>query len=85
MIKQHDIYPALLSNIVLPKDDKKVVVEYVRIRAARAAKPNEPAPPMILSLPKSIANKMNLSIGDDVRMITDGEKIVIQQPEMPKI
>jgi len=33
-----------------------------------AAKPNEPAPPMILSLPKSIANKINLNIDDDLRM-----------------
>ena len=39
---------------------------------------------MILSLPKSIANKMNLNIGDDLPMITDGEKIVIQQLEMSK-
>ena len=64
MARQHDIYPTLLSNIVLPKDDKKVVVEYVRI-GLKSAKPNEPAPPMILSLPKSVANKMNLKIGDD--------------------
>ena len=38
---------------------------------------------MIVSIPRSIADKTKLEIGDTMLMFTDGDKIAITRPEMP--
>jgi hypothetical protein len=40
---------------------------------------------MIVSIPRSIADKTTLEIGDTMLMFTDGDKIAITRPEMPKL
>jgi antitoxin component of MazEF toxin-antitoxin module len=62
-------------------DGKKVIVEQVTIRAARSGK----NPPLIVSIPRSIADKAKLQIGDTMLMFTDGDKVIITRPEMPKV
>ena len=38
---------------------------------------------MIVSIPRSIADKTKLEIGDTMLMFTAGDKIAITRPEMP--
>lgn len=75
-----DIYKTIFSNTELT-DGKMVVVEQVTIRAARSGK----KPPLIVGIPRSVADKAKLEIGDTMLMFTDGDKVIITRPEMPKI
>ena len=58
-----------------------MVVEQVTIRTARSGK----NPPLIISIPRNIADKAKLDIGDTMLMFTDGDKVVITRSEMPKV
>ena len=75
-----NIYKTIFSDTKLT-DGKKVIVEQVTIRAARSGK----NPPLIVSIPRSIADKAKLRIGDTMLMFTDGDKVIITRPEMPKL
>ena len=75
-----NIYKTILSHPLLT-DVKKVVVEQVTIRGARSGK----NPPLIVSIPRTIADKAKLRMGDTMLMFTDSDKVIITRPEMPKI
>jgi hypothetical protein len=73
------IYKNIFSCTILA--GKKVMVEQVTIRAARSGK----NPPLIVSIPRSIADKAKLRISDTLLMYTDGDKVIITRPEMPTV
>ncbi len=75
------IYKTISFDTTLTVDGKKVIVEQVTIRAARSGK----NPPLIVSVPRNIADKAKLHIGDTMLMFTDGDKVIITRPEMPKV
>ena len=79
LVGDTDIYKTILSDTELV-DSKKAIVEQVTIRVARSGD----KPPLIVSIPRSIADKAKLEIGDTMLMFTDGDKIVITRPVMPK-
>jgi len=74
-----NIYKNIFSTTLA--DGKKVIVEQVTIRAARSGK----NPPLIVSIPRTVADKTKLRIGDTLLMYTDGDKVVITRPEMPNV
>jgi hypothetical protein len=41
-------------------------------------------PPMVASIPKQIAEKSGIRLGDDIHILTNAEKIVIQKNEVQK-
>jgi antitoxin component of MazEF toxin-antitoxin module len=68
------------SNITLAT--KKVIAyAHTKIRAARGGD----NPPMIVTIPKDVAEKSGMKLGDDIQILTDGEKIVIRKMEIPEI
>jgi AbrB family looped-hinge helix DNA binding protein len=68
------------SNIIMAT--KKVIAyAHSRIRAARGGD----NPPMIVTIPKEVAEKSGMKLGDDIQILTDGEKIVIRKTEVPEI
>jgi hypothetical protein len=61
---------------------KKVLAHTtVAIRPARTGN----NPPIIVSIPRKIADVMKLKIGEDLRMYTDGERIYLDKFEEPTI
>ncbi|MFB5600767.1 MAG: hypothetical protein ACE5SW_11155 [Nitrososphaeraceae archaeon] len=61
---------------------KKVIAyAYSKIRAARGGD----NPPMIVTIPKVVAEKSGMRLGDNIQIVTDGEKIVIRKAEIPEI
>ena len=42
-------------------------------------------PPMIVSIPRHIAERMNLKLRDKLRIYTDDEKIYLDRYEEPKL
>ena len=61
---------------------KKVIAfAHSKIRAARGGD----NPPMIVTIPKEVADKSGMKLGDDIQILTDGEKIVIRKLEIPEI
>ena len=61
---------------------KKVIAyAYSKIRAARGGS----NPPMIVTIPKEVAEKSGMKLGDDIQTLTDGEKIGIRKTEVPEI
>jgi AbrB family looped-hinge helix DNA binding protein len=68
------------SNIIMAT--KKVIAfAHSKIRAARGGD----NPPMIVTIPKEVADKSGMKLGDDIQILTDGEKIVIRKVEIPEI
>jgi AbrB family looped-hinge helix DNA binding protein len=68
------------SNIIMAT--KKVIAyAHSKIRAARGGD----NPPMIVTIPKEVAEKSGMKLGDDIQILTDGEKIVIRKTEIPEI
>ena len=68
------------SNIIM--STKKVIAfAHSKIRAARGGD----NPPMIVTIPKEVADKSGMKLGDDIQILTDGEKIVIRKVEIPEI
>ena len=41
--------------------------------------------PMIVTIPKEVAEKSGMKLGDDIQILTDGEKIVIRKTEIPEL
>ena len=62
-------------------NEKKIVRSLVNVRAARGGD----NPPMIITIPKNIANAFNLTLGETLDILTDGEKIVLKRTEITKL
>jgi Antidote-toxin recognition MazE, bacterial antitoxin len=61
---------------------KKVIAfAHSKIRAARGGK----NPPLIVTIPKEVAEKSGMFLGDSIQILTDGDKIVIRKTEIPEI
>jgi hypothetical protein len=72
--------PGIISNLLMV--GKKVLAHTtVTIRPARTGD----NPPIIISVPRKIVDVMNLKIGENLRMYTDGEKIYLDRFEEPTI
>ncbi len=70
------MYLQLITRIFLKKD-KKIKPEYVRVRAAKSAD----KPPLIVSIPRTIANELKIEVGDTFAMMIEGNnKIVMIKP-----
>jgi hypothetical protein len=71
------------NNLLMSSKSKKVLAhDVVTIRAARGGEDI----PMIVSIPKPIANILKLKLKDRMQIYTDGEKIYldkIKEPELP--
>jgi antitoxin component of MazEF toxin-antitoxin module len=66
------------SNLIL---GKVLAHDTVTIRTARSGK----GAPLIMSLPKEIADAVKFKKGDKVRIYTDGQKVYIDKFEIPEI
>jgi AbrB family looped-hinge helix DNA binding protein len=62
-------------------NEKKVVRNLVNVRPAKGGD----NPPMIITIPKNIANAFNLELGETLDILTDGEKIVLKRTEITKL
>jgi AbrB family looped-hinge helix DNA binding protein len=62
-------------------NEKKIVRSLVNVRAAKGGD----NPPMIITIPKNIANAFNLELGETLDILTDGEKIVLKRTEITKL
>ena len=68
------------TNIIMAT--KKVIAyAHSKIRAARGGD----NPPLIVTIPKDVAEKSGMKLGDNIQILTDGEKIVIRKMEIPEI
>jgi len=68
------------SNIIMAT--KKVIAyAHTKIRAARGGN----NPPMIVTIPTDVPEKSEMKLGDDIQILTDGEKIVIRKTEISEI
>ena len=64
-------------NWVGIKKIKKIKPEYVRVRAAKSAD----KPPLIVSIPRTIANELKIEVGDTFAMMIEGNnKIIMIKP-----
>jgi AbrB family looped-hinge helix DNA binding protein len=68
------------SNIIMATR-KVIAYAHSKIRAARGGD----NPPMIVTIPKEVAEKSGMKLGDDIQILTDGEKIVIRKTEIPEL
>ena len=88
VLSNPDILKEIIDTEQLTKSDEhskdKIVIEPVSARAARSPKAGEKAP-LIVSIPRSIADKFNLEAGETLLMVSDGNKIVITRPVIPKL
>jgi AbrB family looped-hinge helix DNA binding protein len=62
-------------------NEKKIFLSLVNVRAAKGGD----NPPMIITIPKNIANAFNLELGETLDILTDGEKIVLKRTEITKL
>ena len=62
-------------------NEKKIVRSLENIRAARGGD----NPPMIITIPKNIANAFHLTLGETLDILTDWEKIVLKRTEITKL
>jgi antidote-toxin recognition MazE-like antitoxin len=60
---------------------KVLAHDVVNIRAARSGD----FAPLIISIPKTVANAMKIKKGDRLRIYTDGQKIYLDRFEIPEI
>jgi AbrB family looped-hinge helix DNA binding protein len=70
-----------LNERIFLLNEKKIVRSLVNVRAARGGD----NPPLIITLPKNIANAFNLELGETLDILTDGEKIVLKRTEITKL
>ena len=61
--------------------EKKIVRSLVNVRAAKWGD----NPPMMITIPKNIANVFNLELGKTLAILTDCEKIVLKRTEITKL
>ena len=69
----------MLEHVIMSK--KVIAHEVVTIRVARGGE----YAPLVIPLPKPIAEVMKYVKGDQVRIYTDGERIYIEKLEDPEI
>ncbi len=67
----------------MPK--KAIAVDVVTIRAARSESREGKTEPLIISIPKEIADAAKLQKGEKVRIYTDGHKVYIDRLEEPEL
>lgn len=72
----------MAASITMAPNHKKVIAhDVVNVRTARSGE----YPPLIISIPKKIADAVLLKKGESVRIYTDGERIYIDRFEEPEI
>ncbi len=69
-----------MSNII--QMVKNIVQDRIKVRAARGG---EDDPPIIISIPKPIIKATQLSVGEYLRIYTDGKKICMEREPEPEI
>ena len=75
------LYMELKTSNIIMATKKVIAYAHSKIRAARGGN----NPPMIVTIPKEVAEKSGMKLGDDIQILTDGEKIVIRKTEVPEI
>ena len=75
------LYMELKTSNIIMATKKVIAYAHSKIRAARGGD----NPPMIVTIPKEVAEKSGMKLGDDIQILTDGEKIVIRKTEVPEI
>jgi AbrB family looped-hinge helix DNA binding protein len=75
------LYMELKTTSIIMATKKVIAYAHSKIRAARGGD----NPPMIVTIPKEVAEKSGMKLGDDIQILTDGEKIVIRKTEVPDI
>jgi hypothetical protein len=58
---------------ILEDVDKKIKAEYVKVRAARSTD----NPPLIVSIPRPIANQLKIEVGDNFAMMVEGDNKIV--------
>jgi predicted lysophospholipase L1 biosynthesis ABC-type transport system permease subunit len=68
-------YKQILSfnELGIDKKDKKIKPEYVRVRAAKSSD----KPPLIVSIPRTIANELKIEVGDTFAMMIEGNNKIV--------
>lgn len=76
------IYLYMQFNIkcIIMTSKKLSAYAYSKIRIERGRS----NPPIVASIPKEDAEKSGIRLGDDIHILTDREKIVIQKNEVQK-
>jgi AbrB family looped-hinge helix DNA binding protein len=75
------LYMVINTNSIIMTTRKVIAYAHSKIRAARGGD----NPPMIVTIPKEVAEKSGMKLGDNIQILTDGEKIVIRKTEIPEI
>ena len=75
------LYMELNTSSIIMTTKKVIAFAHSKIRAARGGD----NPPMIVTIPKDVAEKSGMRLGDNIQILTDGEKIVIRKTEVPEI
>lgn len=73
-----------MIDLVVPSPviERRVIAhDVVKVRTARSGK----YPPMIISIPRDIAEAMKLQKDEKIRIYTDGERIYLDRFEEPQI
>ena len=70
-----------LHNVLVMTTKKVIAYAHSKLRGARGGV----NPPIVVTIPKEVAEKTGLKIGDGVQILTDGEKIVLRKEEVPEI
>lgn len=61
-----------LSELGL-SSNKKIKPEFVKVRAAKSVD----KPPLIVSIPRAIANELKIEVGDTFAMIAEGNNKIV--------
>lgn len=69
-----------VSNGIITTTKNLGVYAHSKIRVKRG----RTNPPVIASFPQEVAEKSGMWLCDDIHILTDGEKIVIQKTEVQK-
>ena len=74
------------NEVLLAGREKKVLADdIVTVRAARTPKEGETIIPLIVSIPKPIAEIMKIEKGNKLVIYTDGDQIYLRRYERPKL
>jgi hypothetical protein len=74
------------TYVVVDNMTKKILARIaVTIRPARPIKKENEIPPLIVSVPRIIANAANVQPKDQMMMYTDGERIYLDKIDEPKL
>ena len=82
----HDTITQQQRDVVIEMSKKILARKAVTIRAARAPTKEEgKLQPLIVAIPKVIANAANVKQADQMIMYTDGNRICLDKIQEPKI